>query len=114
MILFGHFVETTEIHAEAKITILVPNKEHRGSVWRTVSSVGQFHLNTDINSNGGGHSGNSEGGQEFRAPVVSTGRSVQHDWRARSGGGVQCGDLTQRPHERVAAMQCPVEYQGSS
>jgi hypothetical protein len=31
---------------------------------------------------------------------------------AKSGEGVQCGDLTRGPHERVAAMRRPVKYQG--
>src|ERR1700726_4848796 len=43
-----------------------------------VSRVGQFHLNTSVDSDGGGHSGNSDGKQEFRAPIVSAGRSVRH------------------------------------
>ena len=34
MILFGHFIETTEIHTKVEITVLFPHEEHRGSVWR--------------------------------------------------------------------------------
>ena len=34
MILFGHFIETTEVHAKAEITVLFPHEEHRGSVRR--------------------------------------------------------------------------------
>ena len=35
LILFGHFIETTEINTEMEIAILFPNKEHRGSMWTT-------------------------------------------------------------------------------
>src|SRR6202045_3577682 len=33
--LFCHFIETTEVHAKAEITILFPHEEHRSSVRRT-------------------------------------------------------------------------------
>ena len=35
MVLFGHLIEATEINTETEIAILFPNKEHRGSMWRT-------------------------------------------------------------------------------